>query len=125
MAPKNPDTLAKKNAYLEKLKTLVKEMPKILIIEANHVGSKQMQAIRIGLRGTAEILMGKNTMVRKGLGQYQDESGNDIEKLIAHVRGNIGFIFTRRKIWCTPINCTGLNDTRIGIWNAQNAIRLI
>lgn len=93
MAPKNPETLAKKNAYLGKLKTLVKEMPKILIIEANHVGSKQMQAIRIALRGTAEILMGKNTMVRKGLGQYQDESGNDIEKLIAHVKGNIGFIF--------------------------------
>jgi len=93
MAPKNPQTLAKKNAYLGKLKALVKEMPKILIIEADHVGSKQMQAIRIALRGTAEILMGKNTMVRKGLGQYQEETGTDIEALIASVRGNIGFIF--------------------------------
>lgn len=93
MAPKNPATLAKKNAYLDKLKALVKAMPKILIIEADHVGSKQMQAIRIALRGTAEILMGKNTMVRKGLGQYQEESGVDIEALIASVKGNIGFIF--------------------------------
>jgi large subunit ribosomal protein LP0 len=93
MAPKNPQILAKKNAYLSKLKALVKEMPKILIIEADHVGSKQMQSIRIALRGTAEILMGKNTMVRKGLVQYQEESGADIEKLIESVKGNIGFIF--------------------------------
>lgn len=95
MAPKNPAKLAKKNAFLDKLKTLLKEYPKILIIEANHVGSRQMQQIRIALRGTAEILMGKNTMVRKALALYTEENNADVEALLKCVRGNIGFIFCR------------------------------
>jgi large subunit ribosomal protein LP0 len=96
MAPKNTAKLAKKNSFLEKLKTLLKDYPKILIIEANHVGSRQMQQIRIALRGTAEVLMGKNTMVRKALAQFTEENeGADVEALLKCVRGNIGFIFCK------------------------------
>ena len=96
MAPKNTQKLAKKDAYLEKLKSLVQAHPKILIIEANNVGSKQFQNIRLALRGTAEVLMGKNTMVRKGLTQFQEENPeSDLSKLIATVKGNIGFIFCK------------------------------
>lgn len=96
MAPKNSAKLAKKNAFLDKLKTLLKEFPKILIIEANHVGSRQMQQIRIALRGTAEILMGKNTMVRKALSLYMEEHEDaNVESLLKCVRGNIGFIFCK------------------------------
>ena len=94
MAPKNSQKLAKKNAYLDKLKSLIADCPRILIIEANHVGSKQMSNIRVALRGKAEILMGKNTMVRKGLTQYMEERPEeDLSKLLAVVKGNIGFIF--------------------------------
>lgn len=96
MAPKNPAKLVKKNAFLDKLKTLLKEYPKILIIEANHVGSRQMQQIRIALRGSAEILMGKNTMVRKALAQFVEENVDaNVEALLKCVRGNIGFIFCK------------------------------
>jgi large subunit ribosomal protein LP0 len=96
MAPKNPAKLAKKNAFIDKLKTLLKEFPKILIIEANHVGSTQMQQIRIALRGTAEILMGKNTMVRKTLAMFMEEQEEvNVEALLKCVRGNIGFIFCK------------------------------
>lgn len=99
MAPKNNEKLAKKNAYLDKLKSLVASHPKVLIIEANNVGSKQFQNIRIALRGTAEILMGKNTMVRKGLTQFQeDHPEHDLSKLLAIVKGNIGFIFCKGEI---------------------------
>merc|ERR1711920_864754 len=38
-----------------------------LLVEADNVGSKQMQQIRISLRGHAVVLMGKNTMMRKAI----------------------------------------------------------
>ena len=34
---------------------------------ADNVGSKQMQQIRMSLRGMAHVLMGKNTMMRKAI----------------------------------------------------------
>jgi len=52
-----------------------------------------MQKIRQSLRGHAEILMGKNTMVRKGLREYV-ESNPKVEPLIALVKNNVGFVFT-------------------------------
>merc|ERR1719191_2039510 len=43
---------------------------KALIIGVDFVGSKQMQEIRMKLRGKATILMGKNTMIRTCLRQH-------------------------------------------------------
>jgi len=99
MAPKNVQKLAKKNAYLAKLQNLMDTMPKLLIVQADHVGSKQMSDIRIQLRGQAEVLMGKNTMIRYGLAAFQEQNPDvDVEKLISIVRGNIGFIFCKENV---------------------------
>lgn len=94
MAPRNPEKLAKKTAYLDKLKNLLRECPQVLIVSGDHVGSKQMQEIRMSLRGKAHVLMGKNTMVRTALAQFQEENPDmDMSSLIEVVRGNVGFIF--------------------------------
>ena len=94
MAPRNPEKLAKKTAYLDKLKNLLSACPKVLIVSGDHVGSKQMQEIRFALRGKAHVLMGKNTMVRTALNQYQEENPDlDLSALLEVVKGNIGFIF--------------------------------
>jgi large subunit ribosomal protein LP0 len=94
MAPRNPEKLAKKTAYLDKLKNLLRECPTVLIVSGDHVGSKQMQEIRMSLRGKAHVLMGKNTMVRTALNQFQEENPDmDLSALIDIVRGNIGFVF--------------------------------
>jgi len=61
------------------------------------VGSKQMQQIRIGLRGTAVVLMGKNTMMRKAIKGHLDANPN-LEKILPHVRGNVGFVFTNGEL---------------------------
>jgi len=66
---------------------------KIVVVGADNVGSNQMQKIRHDLRGTAEILMGKNTMVRRALREYV-ESNPKVEPLIGLVKNNIGFVFT-------------------------------
>jgi len=64
-----------------------------VIVGADNVGSNQMQKIRQSLRGHAEVLMGKNTMVRKVLREYV-ESNPKVEPLAALAKNNVGFVFT-------------------------------
>jgi large subunit ribosomal protein LP0 len=52
-----------------------------------------MHQIRQALRNKATILMGKNTMVRRALRTILAEYPQ-FEKLLPHVKGNIGFVFT-------------------------------
>jgi len=96
------EKLLKKNAYMAKLVDLVNNSILALIVDVDHVGSKQMQSIRISLRGKAQLLMGKNTMIttalRKEVERLGAEEGNDdkiaeLQALIAAVSGNMGFIF--------------------------------
>jgi len=82
----------RKQAYFGKLIKLLEEYPKIIIVGADNVGSTHMQKIRIGLRGQAVLLMGKNTMVRKAIrGHIQNNP--QLEAILPYVRGNIGFVF--------------------------------
>lgn len=79
--------------YFTRLVQYMDEYPKCFIVGADNVGSKQMQQIRIGLRGTAVVLMGKNTMMRKAI-RGHIENNPALEKLLSHIRGNVGFVFT-------------------------------
>jgi large subunit ribosomal protein LP0 len=84
---------ARKQTYFGKLIDLLNKYNQILIVGADNVGSNHMQAIRRSLRGKAEILMGKNTMIRKAIkGQLEKNSG--LEAILSWVRGNVGFVFT-------------------------------
>jgi len=98
------EKLAKKQDYFNKLIDLCVNTPNALIVGIENVASKQMQDIRMDLRGKAIVLMGKNTMIRKALAigheQYPDAG---MENLRSMIKGNIGFIFAT--------NCT-LDDIR-------------
>jgi len=99
--------LERKNAYMAKLVNLVESAPLALIVDVDHVGSKQMQNIRMALRGKCTLLMGKNTMIRtalrKRIAELQEEQGEDgdenqksieaLQNLVEAVNGNMGFIF--------------------------------
>jgi len=87
------NTSARKQLYFDKLRTYLDKYQKIVIVGADNVGSSQMQKIRQSLRGSAEVLMGKNTMVRKVLREYV-ESNPKVEPLSALVKNNVGFVFT-------------------------------
>ena len=52
-----------------------------------------MHQIRVALRGRGIVLMGKNTMVRRALRSIIADYPQ-LERLLPHVRGNIGFVFT-------------------------------
>lgn len=80
--------------YFTKVVQLLDEFPKCFIVGADNVGSKQMQQIRISLRGLGIVLMGKNTMMRKAIRGHL-ENNAALEKLLPHIKGNVGFVFTK------------------------------
>ncbi|KAK4692481.1 large subunit ribosomal protein LP0, partial [Lecanoromycetidae sp. Uapishka_2] len=75
---------ANKSVYFDKLKGLLED-------------SQQMHKIRKSLRGSGEVtgvvLMGKNTMVRRAVKGFIADFP-EYERLLPHVKGNVGFIFT-------------------------------
>jgi len=83
----------RKQVYFAKLIDLLNKYHKILLVGADNVGSNHMQAIRRDLRGKGELLMGKNTMIRKAIKGHLAQNPQ-LECLIPHINGNIGFVFT-------------------------------
>ncbi|CAK9092233.1 unnamed protein product [Durusdinium trenchii] len=112
------EKLAKKNAYFAKLVDLCVNTPNALLVSVDNISSKQMQDIRMELRGKAVVLMGhltaqgagwrdvvgadgaegsKNTMIRKALANGHTEHPEaGLDKLRAIIQGNLGFIFATR-----------------------------
>lgn len=82
-----------KACYFDKLKTLFKSYGRVIVIGVDNVTSNQMHQLRTLLRGRAVMLMGRNTMIRKGISMALDEMPS-IEALIPHIRGNVGLVFT-------------------------------
>lgn len=76
-----------------KMIALLDEYPKCFLVGADNVSSKQMQQIRMSMRGFGVVLMGKNTMMRKAIRGHMNNNP-DLERLLPHIKGNIGFVFT-------------------------------
>jgi len=94
-----PLSAEKKQAYFERFKDLLSTYNKAFIVDIDNVGSRQLQVTRKELRGKAEVLMGKNTMMRKCIKEYVETNpGTPVEKLIEVCRGNIGFVFTNEDL---------------------------
>ncbi|KAJ8104180.1 ribosomal protein L10-domain-containing protein [Lipomyces tetrasporus] len=86
-------TREKKSEYFTKLRSLLEEYKSIFIVGVDNVSSQQMHEIRRALRGQGVILMGKNTMVRRAIRGFLADFP-EFERLLPHVRGNVGFVFT-------------------------------
>jgi len=87
------DRQAWKAAYFEKATKLLNSYERIFICNADNVSSKQFQQIRTGMRGHGDILMGKNTMMKKVIRECA-ASNPAMEKLLPLVKQNIGFVMT-------------------------------
>jgi large subunit ribosomal protein LP0 len=89
-----PLSAERKKEYFTRMKGLLTDFNKVFIIHIDNVGSKQIQETRIALRGKAEVLMGKNTMMRKVIREFVDENPDTpVAKLEECCRGNVGFVF--------------------------------
>lgn len=94
-----PLSSERKAEYFERFKDLLSTYSRAFIIDVDNVGSKQLQITRKELRGKADILMGKNTMMRKCIKEYVEANpGSPAEKLVDVCRGNIGFVFTNEDL---------------------------
>jgi large subunit ribosomal protein LP0 len=60
----------KKITYAEKMKYMLNTYTKMFVVQVDNVGSQQLNQTRKEMRGTAEILMGKNTLMRKVLKDF-------------------------------------------------------
>lgn len=87
------DKRTKKDNYFTKLTNLMNQYSKCVIIGIDNIQSRQMQDVRMAFRGKAELLMGKNTMIRCCLRKMLEEKP-ELEELLPNIVGNIGFVFT-------------------------------
>ena len=69
------------------------EYEKVFICDADNVTSKQFQDIRQGMRGRGEVLMGKNTMMKRAIRDMIADKP-ELERLVPLIKKNIGFILT-------------------------------
>jgi large subunit ribosomal protein LP0 len=83
----------RKSEYFVRLERMFEKYTKVFVVGVDHVGSNQMQKIRVALRGKAEVVMGKNTMMRKALRGYIPKNSK-VETIMPYVQGNMGFVFT-------------------------------
>lgn len=90
------DKKAWKGKYFTRIVTLFDEYPKCFLVGVDNVGSKQMQEIRQAMRGHGEILMGKNTMIRKAIREHVQQEAPS--KLLPYIIGNVGFVFTNEDL---------------------------
>lgn len=94
-----PLSRERKADYFVKFQAALDNYSRMFIVNVDNVGSNQMQQIRISMRGKAELLMGKNTMMRKVLNAYlKTHPGHPYEQLLPHLVGNVGIVFTNGEI---------------------------
>jgi len=90
-----PLSKTKKTEYFEKMTRMLGTYDKVFVVGVDNVGSQQMNATRKSMRGKAEILMGKNTLMRKVLKDFLEANpGHFWENIEEKMSGNVGFVFT-------------------------------
>ena len=90
-----PLSKEKKEIYLARMEGLLNTYTKVFVVEVDNVGSQQLQQTRLQMRGTAEILMGKNTLMRVVFKKFLEANpGHAYTSLVPKVKGNVGFVFT-------------------------------
>jgi large subunit ribosomal protein LP0 len=87
------DKKKRKVVYWNKLEAAFNEYKNILVITVDFVGSKQMQEVRMAIRGRGVVVMGKNTIMRKVIRENL-EANPKLAALLPLIKGNMGFIFT-------------------------------
>lgn len=89
----------RKQDYFTKLEHMLESYTKIFLVGVDNVGSNQIQQVRLALRNRAELLMGKNTLIRKVFNNYVKKNpGHPLEQFLPLLKGNVGFVFTNEDL---------------------------
>jgi large subunit ribosomal protein LP0 len=92
--------LVKKEKFHDKLIGYLKTYTRCFIVHADNVGSNQFMHIRAAMRAKdSQVLMGKNTMIKRSLRIYLEETGDTTwEPLLDIMVGNVGLVFTNGEL---------------------------
>jgi len=82
-----------KASYLQKATGLLNQYSRIFVCDADNVTSRQFQDIRVGMRGNGDVLMGKNSMMKRAIKDSM-ATNPELEKLMPLVKQNVGFVLT-------------------------------
>jgi large subunit ribosomal protein L10 len=85
------------------LVSLIEGYQSVGVVNIAGIPSRQLQDMRRGLHGTAELRVSRNTLLKRAL----DEVGNGLEDLTEHVEGQVGLI--------------GTNDNPFGLYQELEA----
>jgi len=87
--------MVNKEKYYKKCVSLLEKYNKAFIVCADNVSSKQFMDIRAGVRPGSEVLMGKNTMMKKCIRIWMEETGDEKWSVLLDLLvGNVGVVFT-------------------------------
>ena len=84
-----------KKRIVEQFANLVKDYPIIAVVNVENIPGPQMQAMRAKLRGTAELAMTKQRLMRLALEAAKNER-KGVEQLIPRLEGMPAMIFTKQ-----------------------------
>ena len=79
-----------KREEVDALAELVREYESVGVVDVSGIASRQLQQMRAELHGTAQLRMGRNTLVKRAL----DEVDEGMEELEEYVSGQVGLIGT-------------------------------
>ena len=79
-----------KREEVEDLVELIDSYDSVGVVDVEGIASKQLQEMRAGLHGTAQLRMGRNTLIQRAL----DEVDEGVETLDEFVDGQVGLIGT-------------------------------
>lgn len=89
----------KKEKYFERMFEILNTYNKFFLVDIDNVGSQQMNQARVLMRGKAEILMGKNTLMKKCINTFLESNpGHPIEQILDKLVLNVGFVFTNEDL---------------------------
>jgi large subunit ribosomal protein LP0 len=81
--------------YFVKLENALRNHSKFLLVNADNVRSKQFAEIRRATRSQGEIIMGKNTMMKKCIKNLLEQGEClEYERVMPALVENVGFVFT-------------------------------
>jgi len=85
----------KKKEYFQRMTRMLNTYGKVFVVCVDNVGSQQMNATRKSMRGLGEILMGKNTLMKKVMKEFlNNHPGHFYNNIVHKMAGNVGFVFT-------------------------------
>jgi len=87
----------RKAEYFPKVHSMFRQYQKVFLVGVDNVGSSQMHQIRSAIRVKGNLLMGKNTMIKKAMRDLIEEMPQ-IESLMPYIKGNVGLVFTNEDL---------------------------